>query len=118
MRRDQTGARTTNAAVATADKANPTSTARCGATVSNTNTVADKAGMAWRRRDDNMAASAMAPMTAARSTLADGCTTMTNPSNATAASTTAALGPSNRAENSTAAQTIVTLAPDTAVRCV
>ena len=35
-----------------------------------------------------------------------------------AASTTAARGPISRAENSTAAHTIVTLAPDTAVKCV
>ena len=57
-------------------------------------------------------------ITAARSTLADGCTTTTNPTNASAASPTAARGPTNRALNSTAPQTIVTFAPDTAVRCV
>ena len=60
----------------------------------------------------------MAPITAARSTLADGCTTTTNATNAMAASATATRGPTNTAVNSTAPQTIVTLAPDTAVRCV
>ena len=61
----------------------------------------------------------MAPITAARSTLADGCTTMTNATSASAgqhdgqprARTVAAV-------NSTAPQTMVTLAPDTAVRWV
>ena len=60
----------------------------------------------------------MAPITAARNTLAVGCTTMTKATSANAASTTAARGPISRAENSTAAHTIVTLAPDTAVKCV
>lgn len=43
---------------------------------------------------------------------------MTNATNATAAHTTAARGPINRAETSAAAHTIVTLAPETAVKCV
>ena len=43
---------------------------------------------------------------------------MTNTTNATPASATAARGPISRDENSTAPHTIVTLAPDTAVRCV
>ena len=60
----------------------------------------------------------MAPITAARSTLADGWTTMTNATSATAASATAKRGPTNPAVSSTAPQTIVTFAPDTAVRCV
>ncbi len=60
----------------------------------------------------------MAPITAARSTLADGWTTMTNATSATAASATAKRGPTNAAVSSTAPQTIVTFAPDTAVRCV
>jgi hypothetical protein len=60
----------------------------------------------------------MAPITAARSTLAVGCTTMTNATKAIAASPTAGRGPISRAENNTAPHTIVTLAPDTAVRCV
>ena len=60
---------------------------------------------------------AIAPITAARSTLAVGCTTTTNSTRATPASATAARGPISRDKNSTAPQTIVTLAPDTAVRC-
>ncbi len=60
----------------------------------------------------------MAPITAARSTLAVGCTTNTNTTNARAASTTAARGPISPAKSSTAPQTMVTLAPETAVRCV
>src|SRR6185312_292859 len=39
-RRDQTGAMTISAAVASTDSANPTSTASCGATANNTSTVA------------------------------------------------------------------------------
>ena len=81
-------------------------------------TVVARAGMACRRRDVSMPASAIAPITAARSTLAVGCTTNTNATSATPARTTAALGPITRAQNSTAPHTIVTLAPDTAIRCV
>ena len=60
----------------------------------------------------------MAPITAARSTLADGCTTMTNATSASAASATASPRPEQAADNNTAPQTIVTLAPDTAVKWV
>ena len=60
----------------------------------------------------------MAPINAARNTLAVGCTTMTKANRANAASSTATRGRSNRAENSTAPHTMVTLAPDTAVKCV
>ncbi len=84
----------------------------------NSSTVPAKAGIACRRRADNTPNSAIAPITAARSTLAVGCTTITNTTNAAPANTTAARGPISRAENSTAPHTIVTLAPDTAVRCV
>ncbi|CAG6857444.1 hypothetical protein PICSAR132_02426 [Mycobacterium avium subsp. paratuberculosis] len=117
-RRDQAGARTTSAAVASTDSANPTSTDSCGATANNTSTVAARAGIACRRREVSMPANAMAPITAARNTLAVGCTTTTKATSASAASRTAARGPISRAENSTAAHTIVTLAPDTAIRCV
>ncbi len=117
-RRDQTGATTISAAVANTDSANPTSTASCGAVAINTNTVAARAGIACRRRDDTIPANAMAPITAARSTLAVGWTTMTKPTRADAASGTASRGPSSRADNSTAPHTMVTLAPDTAVKCV
>jgi hypothetical protein len=41
---------------------------------------------------------------------------MTNATNPTAASATAGRGPTSRADNSTAPHTIVTLAPETAVR--
>ena len=61
------------------------STARCGATASNTNTVVESAGIACRRRDSNIAVSVMAPITAARNTLAVGCTTMTKATNASPA---------------------------------
>src|SRR5581483_10380167 len=118
MRRDQTGAITTSAAVATTDKAKPTSTASWGAATISTSTAAHRLGIAWRRRDDNMPSSAMAPITAARNTLAVGCTTITKTTRATAARPTAARGPISRAENSTAPHTMVTLAPETAVRCV
>ena len=60
----------------------------------------------------------MPPITAARSTLADGWTTMTNPTRATRRARRPARGPTSAAVNNTAPQTIVTLAPDTAVRCV
>ena len=43
---------------------------------------------------------------------------MTNAINASAASATAIRGPTNAAISSTVPQTIVTFAPDTAVRCV
>ena len=81
-------------------------------------TDADSTGIACLRRCDTTANSVMAPITAARSTLADGWTTMTNATSATAASATAKRGPTNPAVSSTAPQTIVTFAPDTAVRCV
>ena len=80
--------------------------------------MAARAGIACRRREDNTPTSAIAPITAARSTLAVGCTTMTNNTRAAPASATAARGPISRDVNSTAPHTIVTLAPDTAVRCV
>ncbi|CNV98174.1 Uncharacterised protein [Mycobacterium tuberculosis] len=117
-RRDQTGAMTTSAPVAATDSAKPMSTARWGAAASKTSTLPDKAGIACRRRADSIPTRAMAPITAARNTLAVGCTRMTNATNATAAHTTAARGPINRAETSAAAHTIVTLAPETAVKCV
>ena len=117
-RRDQIGAMITSAAVATTDNASPTSTANCGVVTINSSTVAASAGIACRRRDDSTPTNAIAPITAARSTLAEGWTTTTNSANVTPASPTAARGPISRAENSTAPQTIVTLAPDTAVRCV
>ncbi len=117
-RRDHAGAMTTRAAVADTDSANPTSTASSGAPIKRMMTVADNAGIACLRRCDSTASSAIAPITAARSTLADGCTTTTNPNSVTAASPTAARGPISAALNSTAPQTIVTFAPDTAVRCV
>ena len=60
----------------------------------------------------------MAAITAARNTLADGWTTMTNATSAVAASATAMRGPTSVAVSSTAPHTIVTFAPDTAVRCV
>ena len=60
----------------------------------------------------------MAPITAARNTLAVGWTTITNATSAMRRERTAARGPISRAENSTAAHTIVTLAPDTAIKCV
>ena len=60
----------------------------------------------------------MPPITAARSTLADGWTTTTKANSATAASATAIRGPTSAAVNSTAPHTMVTLAPDTAVRWV
>src|SRR6478609_2391675 len=60
----------------------------------------------------------MPPITAARSTLADGCTTATNAMRAAAAAAAAARGPTTAAASNTAPHTMVTLAPDTAVRCV
>src|ERR1700750_1910953 len=92
-RPDHTGAMTTSAAVAETESANPTSTASCGATTINTSTVAESAGIACLRRADRIASSATAPITAARNTLAVGCTTITKATRATAAKPTAALGP-------------------------
>ncbi len=60
----------------------------------------------------------MPPITAARNTLADGCTTITNATSASPASATASLGPNSAAVINTAPQTMVTLAPDTAVKWV
>ena len=118
MRRDHAGATTTSAAVADTDSANPTSTASSGAPIISAMTDADSTGIACLRRCDTTASSVMAPITAARNTLAEGWTTMTNANSATAASATATRGPTNPAVSSTAPQTIVTFAPDTAVRCV
>src|SRR4029079_12643425 len=115
-RRDHTGAITTSAAVAATDSANPTSTDSSGAAIISTITLSAKPGMSCLRRCDTTASSVMAPITAARSTLADGCTTMTNATSATAASATAPLGPNRDADINTAPQTTVTLAPDTAVK--
>src|SRR3954454_4986338 len=115
---DHAGAITTSAAVAETDSANPTSTASSGAAIINMITLADNTGMACLRRCETTASSVMAPITAARSTLADGCTTMTNAASASAASATASLGPRTAAVIRTAPQTMVTFAPDTAVKCV
>ena len=60
----------------------------------------------------------MAPITAARSTLAPGCTTITNATSTSPARSTANRGPISPADSNTAPQTMVTLAPDTAVRWV
>ncbi len=117
-RRDHTGATTTSAAVADTDSAKPTSTASSGAAIISTITLADSTGIACLRRCDTTASKVMPPMTAARSTLADGWTTMTNANRAIAASATAIRGPTNAAVNNTAPHTIVTFAPDTAVRWV
>ena len=117
-RRDHPGAITTSAAVADTDKAKPTSTASSGAAIISAMTAADSTGIACLRRCVTTASSVMAAITAARNTLADGCTTMTNATNAAPANTTAVRGPTNTAVSSTAPQTIVTFAPDTAVRCV
>ena len=59
-------------AVAETDSANPTSTASSGAAIISTITLADNTGIACLRRCETTASSVMAPMTAARSTLADG----------------------------------------------
>src|SRR5882757_7598727 len=115
-RRDHTGAITTSAAVADADSAKPMSTASWGAPIIRISTVVDSAGIACRRRWATIASRVMAPITAARSTLADGCTTTTNAARAIAAMPTATRGPTTAAVNRTAPQTMVTLAPDTAVR--
>ena len=71
-RRDHTGAITTSAAVAETDSAKPTSTANSGAAIINMITLADNTGMACLRRCETTASNVMAPITAARSTLADG----------------------------------------------
>ena len=60
----------------------------------------------------------IAPITAALSTLAVGCTTTTKTTRASAASSTAGRGPISPADSSTAPHTMVTLAPDTAVKWV
>ena len=69
---------TTSAAVADTDKAKPTSTASSGAAIISAMTAADSTGIACLRRCVTTASSVMAAITAARNTLADGCTTMTN----------------------------------------
>ena len=109
---------TTSAAVADTDNAKPTSTASSGAAIISAMTAVDNTGIACLRRCVTRASSVIAAITAARNTLADGWTTMTNATNAAAASATAIRGPTNAAVSSTAPQTIVTFAPDTAVRCV
>jgi hypothetical protein len=113
---DHAGATITSAAVADTDKAKPTSTASSGAATMSAMTAADSTGIACLRRCVTRASSVMAAITAARNTLADGCTTMTNATSAVAASATAMRGPTNVAVSSTAPHTMVTFAPDTAVR--
>jgi hypothetical protein len=81
-------------------------------------TVAARAGIAWRLRAQSTASRAIAPITAARSTLASGWTTTTKAARVAPASTTATRGPSSPAASRTEPQTMVTLAPETAVRCV
>lgn len=117
-RSDHAGAMTTSAAVAETDSAKPTSTAISGHPISTAMTVAASAGIAWRRRRDTMANNVIAAMLDARSTLAEGCTTITNAMSANAARLTATRGPTSAADNRTAPHTMVTLAPETAVRCV
>ena len=69
---DQIGAITISAAVADTDSAKPTFTASCGAKTISDMTVAASTGIPWRRRADTTASSAIAPITAARRTLAVG----------------------------------------------
>jgi len=92
------------------------STASAGHITMSTSTLADNAGMACRRRCTNIPISITEPIAAARNTLGDGCTITTNANSVTAASATATRGPTNAAPSSTAPHTMVTFAPDTAVR--
>ena len=104
--------------MASTESANPMSTANSGAMTMSNRTVADSAGRACRRRLVSSASNAIAPITAARRTLAVGSTITTKPASVTPASTDAARGPISPAASSTAPHTMATFAPDTAVRWV
>ena len=106
-------------AVARTDSAKPGSRANGGDTNISTSTAAPSAGNADRGRPDARARSAIAPITAALSTLGDGRASSTNPANASPAATAEVRGPtlSARSSSRTAPVTIATFVPLTAVRC-
>ncbi len=113
------GARSTSAAVATTDNANPGSTPSAGSYRTSTTTVAANAGNADRSRPSTSANNATAPITAARSTLGSGPARTTNPTRATDAPAAHPFGPTRkiRSSNRTAPQRIARFAPLTASRC-
>jgi len=69
---------TTRAPVASTDSAKPAIDSQLGSHGEQYHTAVESAGIACRRREDSIPASVMAPITAARNTLAVGCTTITN----------------------------------------
>ncbi len=90
--------------MASTESANPGSPANSGSTSTSTVTAAANAGSAARGRPAASAASPIAPIVAARTTLGDGRTRMTNPTSATPQSAAASHGPAraHRASSNTA----------------
>lgn len=116
----QRGASNNRPPVASTESAKPGSPASSGSTRTSTVTAAANAGSAARGRPAASAASPIAPIVAARTTLGDGRTRMTKPTSATPHSPAASHGPAraHRASSNTAPTTIATLLPETALRCV
>jgi hypothetical protein len=114
------GASSTNAPVATTDKANPASTASAGSTSRPTTTAAANAGVAELVRPEARASRPTAPMAAARTTLGDGRARMTKPTRAIAQMAADSHGAARhqRATKRTTPRTIATLAPLTATKWV
>ena len=114
----QPGAMSSNAAVASTDIAKPASTANCGRQSSNPSTAAESIGTPSRRRPLASAASAIAAMTAARTTLGDGRATTTNASKTTKPIAAHVAGPAPRRRNPsrTAPTTIEQFVPLTATK--
>src|SRR5699024_10702670 len=114
----QVGAITTRAAVAATDITKPGAVAQAGRTISRPSTAAASAGRAWRRRPDTSAYTAINPISAARSTLGAGRTTITKPTVTTTVTAARPLGPRERASAAAAAHTSAKWVPETAVRWV
>ena len=114
----QPGASRISPAVASTDNAKPGSRASGGERKTSTSTAAPSAGNADRGRPDASASSAIAPITAARSTLGEGRASTTNPANATPAPTADVRGPTvnPRSSRRTAPVTMATFVPLTATR--
>ena len=98
----------------------PTSAPRPGSSTSSRTAPAARAGTAARARPVASATNPSAPVAAARSTLGDGRTRITNPTSETAQRTAVATGPARhqRATRTTTPRIIATFAPQTASRCV
>ncbi len=114
------GASRISAPVASTDSANPMLLASPGSRSKESTTAAANAAAAARVRPVASASRPIAPIAAARNTLGDGRTRITNPTSASAASVALGHGGTRaaRATRSSAPITIATLAPLTATRWV